>query len=59
MKNLKLCIRGFEILYVFIVPIYLYGWLLGVLIASALTSLLHIAQLLEIRNLLDDKHDGK
>jgi hypothetical protein len=35
-----------EGLFILIVPIYLYGWLKGLLIHSALSSLLHIAGLL-------------
>jgi len=35
-----------EMIFILVVPIYLYGWLLGLLIHSGLSSLLHIAGLL-------------
>jgi hypothetical protein len=40
-------IKFIEAMFVTIVPIYLYGWLKGLLICSALTSLLHIVFLLQ------------
>lgn len=36
-----------EILFVFCMPIYIYGWKIGLLVGSGLTSLLHIVQLLK------------
>ena len=38
----------FELLFVFIMPIHLWGWKIGLLIVSGLTSLLHIVLLLQI-----------
>ena len=40
-------VTGFELLFVTAVPIYLWGWLRGLLVASALTSGLHIVFLLK------------
>jgi hypothetical protein len=42
MRNLLWAAEG---LFILVVPIYLYGWLLGLLIHSGLSSLLHIAAL--------------
>jgi hypothetical protein len=36
-----------EVIYITIAPIFLYGWLRGLLIGSALTSLMHIIRLLK------------
>ena len=36
-----------ELIFVTVVPIHLYGWKLGLLVISGLTSLLHIVELLE------------
>jgi hypothetical protein len=41
----KTLLFGAELLFILVVPIYLYGWLLGLLIHSGLSSLLHIAGL--------------
>lgn len=35
-----------ESIFILVAPIYLYGWLRGLLIYSALSSLLHIAAIL-------------
>lgn len=42
---LRMLVWTVEYLFILIVPIYLYGWLLGLLIHSGLSSLLHIAGL--------------
>lgn len=47
MKIIKTIIQFVEINYCVIASIYLYGWLKGLLVASALTSLLHIVILLQ------------
>jgi hypothetical protein len=47
MDALKIVIRIIEVIFITVVPIYLYGWLRGILIASALTSLMHIVLLLK------------
>jgi hypothetical protein len=47
LKAITTLITLCEINYCIIVPIYLYGWLRGLLIGSALTSLLHIVWLLK------------
>lgn len=43
---LRQLLWGLEAIFTLVVPIYLYGWLLGLLIHSGLSSLLHIAGLL-------------
>ena len=43
----NLAVTGFELLFITAVPIYLWGWLRGLLISSALTSGLHIVSLLK------------
>jgi len=42
----RMVLWGAEVVYTLVIPIYLYGWLRGLLIHSALSSLLHIAGLL-------------
>ena len=44
--KLRLLVWAIEGLFILVVPIYLFGWLKGLLIHSALSSLLHIAALL-------------
>jgi len=50
MKLIKSLIKLCEAFYCIGMPIHLYGWQRGILIASALTSLLYIVLLLEINN---------
>ncbi len=38
-----------EVLYVMVMPINLYGWRVGLLVSSGLTSMLHIVSLLKNR----------
>jgi hypothetical protein len=47
MKVLSLWITFAEVNFCMIMPIYLYGWKVGLLVASGLTSLLHIVMLLK------------
>ncbi len=39
-------VSDIEIVFVFVMPIYLYGWKAGLLVGSGLTSLMHIVQIL-------------
>ena len=45
LKNMSLIFR-LEGIFTLVVPIYLWGWLIGLLVHSALSSLLHIVLLL-------------
>lgn len=47
MKILCALITLVEVNFCMIMPIYLYGWKVGLLVASGLTSLLHIVMLLK------------
>ena len=47
MKTITMFVNLFELAFISIVPVYLYGWLRGLLIVSALTSLMHIVLLLK------------
>ena len=44
--SLRLLVWAAEGLFITVVPIYLWGWLVGLLVFSGLSSLLHIAGLL-------------
>ena len=46
-SKLTMAVNAFEIIFTAVVPIYLWGWLRGLLVASALTSALHIVLLLK------------
>ena len=47
MKALHTTIQAVESLIIMVVPIYLWGWLIGLLVFSGLSSLLHIVWILE------------
>ena len=46
-NTIFMCYTTIEIIFILVVPIYLWGWLRGLLVASGLTSAMHIVLLLK------------
>ena len=48
MKTLFVVVNAVEAAFIMVMPIYLYGWKVGLLVASGLTSLLHVVLILKL-----------